>query len=55
MLDASDSLVIESCVCLVLVNNLDSASELSLCLELPDVSLDCIPNRLGPCLQESEP
>jgi hypothetical protein len=55
MLYASDSLVLESCVRLVFVYDLEASSEFSLCLELPDLSLDRMPNRLGPCFQESEP
>jgi hypothetical protein len=55
MLYASDSLVLESCVHLVFVYNLEASSEFSFCLELPDLSLDCMPNCLGPCFQESEP
>jgi hypothetical protein len=47
MLYASDSLVLESCVCLVFVYNLEVSSQFLLCLELPDLSLDRMPNRLG--------
>jgi hypothetical protein len=54
-LHAFDSLALESCVRLVFVYDLESSSEFSLCLELPDLSLDRMPNRLGPCFQESEP
>jgi hypothetical protein len=55
MLYASDLLVLESCVRLVFVYNLEASSEFSFCLELQDLSLDCMPNCLGPCFQESEP
>jgi hypothetical protein len=55
VLYASDSLVLESCIRLVFVYDLEALSEFSLCLELPDLSLDRMPNRLGPCFQESEP